>query len=197
MNGYLVILIVILSFSICNLVLDAEQSAIIRSAHEHESNNLLSKLRSVKQTAISMGLVCILAFSWTWWIDRNGTPDDSVAIAAFVDSSDGIGSIEGGKDEGYCYGSGGGRENSSPCVLIVSYPRVVERPDEGTDNWCFEVTYLVETNKIDTGIPWVERTLEAEKQYVVVCGTLTSGRVAVTYSSKELVQEKIKAKHRF
>ncbi len=193
MGGYLVILIVILSLSVYNLVDQAERSVVIRYEHTYQTNQLLSKLRLARQTAISIGIVCIVATSWNWWNEKHGMPEDSVAVAAFIDSSDGIGSIEGGTDNGYCYGPFGGREDSSPCVVLLSQPRVAERPDEDSENWCFEVTYLVETNKVDTGIPWAERTLEAEYQYVSVCGKLEG----LDYYSDELVQEKIKQKHGF
>lgn len=208
MSGYVALVIIFLCFLIYNEASTAARPSIIRSLDDsYESGKIRLALSTASQFPIAIGLVCGLAFGWTWWTDRHGLPEDSVAVAAFVDSPDGIGSYENGRDPGYCYGPWGGRENSSPCVVIVSDPRVIERPGEDRDDWCFAVTYLVETSKIDTGIPWDERTLEATNQFVSVCGQLTLSGLngngtkhdyrSWDYSSTELIQDKIEEIHGF
>ena len=208
MNGYVALVIIFLCFVIYNEASTAERPSVIGSLDEsYESKKIRSALSSASKFPLAIGLVCVLAFSWTWWTDRHGLPEDSVAVAAFVDSPDGIGSHQNGRDPGYCYGPGGGIENSSPCVVLVSEPRVIERPTKDDDEWCFEVFYLVETNKIDIGTPWSERTLDATEQSVSVCGKLSltglNGNgtkhdpLSWDYSSTELVQDKIESKHGF
>lgn len=213
MNGYVAITILILSRALFlivkNMMMRRYWSDVDSAEHinSFESELLRDSMKRVQQIAFGIGLLCVLAFCWTWWTDRTGLLEDSVAIAAFADSSDGIGGYEGGRDTGYCYGPWGGREDSSPCVVIVSDPRVIERPGNNGDNWCFLINYLVETNKIDTGVPWNERTLEAENQQVSVCGKLTRTNLdgngtkhdyrSWTYTSEELVQDKIRDKHNY
>ena len=208
MSGYVALVIIFLCIVIYNEASNAERPSIIGSLDEsYESKKIRGALSASSRFSIAIGLVCVLAFGWTWWTDRHGLPEDSVAVAAFVRSPDGIGSYDSGTDTGYCYGLWGGRENSSPCVVLVSDPRVIERPGDDGDDWCFIVNYLVETNKVDSGVPWNERTLEAENQQVSVCGKLTLSDLngngtkhdyrSWDYTSDELVQDKIRDKHNF
>jgi hypothetical protein len=208
MSGYVALVIIFFAFMIWNETKTAERPSIIGSLDDsYESKKIRGALSSASTFASVIGIVCALAFGWKWWSDRHGLPENAVAVAAFIESPDGIGSVEGGRDPGYCYGPWGGIENSSPCVVLVSNPSVIERPDDENSKWCFEVTYLVETNKIDMGTPWDERTLDATNQYVSVCGELTLSGLngngtkhdyrSWEYKSTELVQDKIEEIHGF
>lgn len=171
MSGYATIVLVLIALFIRVNLDDLKNYMNFSDTNNPYRNDFFTRFKIINRGLTLISFVAVLSFGLTWWTDRNGLPTDEIAVKAFTASSDGL-SVSDGTAEGYCYGPGGGIESSAPCVLIVSAPRVIERPDSESDQWCFFLNYLIETDSVDRGIDWSDRTLRTDLKEVSVCGRL-------------------------